>query len=71
MPWMAALDVWACGGVVIVVILSISLQLGGHDDEGSPREREVGDIESMVHMWSLDLVIYTIDSLVGALRHLS
>lgn len=63
MPWMAALDVRACGGVVIVVILSISLQLGGHDDEGSPREGEVGDIESMVHMWSLDLVIYEVRSM--------
>lgn len=46
MPWMAALDVWACGGVIVVVVLRISLQLRGHDDdnnEGYLRANEVSN----------------------------
>ena len=50
MSWMAALNIRACGGVFIVVVLRIGLQLRGHDDEGDWEVYELGNTDSMVHM---------------------
>ena len=47
MAWMATLDVWTCGWVIIVVVLGIGLQLRGHDDEGDTRVYELGGTKSM------------------------